>query len=36
MIEDLLIEKNIEYPGIEQTLKEAKRFIDKKGEQLKI
>ena len=33
-IKDLLSGKEIEYPGINQTLKEAKRFIDKKGEQL--
>jgi len=33
-IKDLLNGKEIEYPGINQTLKEAKRFIDKKGEQL--
>jgi hypothetical protein len=35
-IEDLLNGKEIEYPGKEHTLKEAKRFIENKGEQLKL
>jgi len=35
-IKDLLNGKKIEYPGVDQTLKEAKRFIEKKGEQLEM